>query len=98
MKIGQVRWNGRLTAAIFENGQARPAPETTLLDIVLRSERDKTDLPTYLRTHASRHPEDLLPAIPISPREVWACGCTYEMSASFRDAEHVTREGFYRHV
>ena len=35
------------------------------------------------------------PAIPIEPREVWACGCTYEMSASFRDAEHGTREGFY---
>jgi len=29
---------------------------------------------------------------------VWACGCTYEMSASFRDAEHNTREGFYAYV
>ena len=24
--------------------------------------------------------------IPIQPVEVWACGCTYEMSAAFRDA------------
>ncbi|MGH9662803.1 MAG: fumarylacetoacetate hydrolase family protein, partial [Bryobacteraceae bacterium] len=29
---------------------------------------------------------------------VWACGCTYETSASFRDAEHGTREGFYAQV
>jgi 2-dehydro-3-deoxy-D-arabinonate dehydratase len=29
---------------------------------------------------------------------VWACGCTYENSASFRDAEHGAREGFYAHV
>ncbi len=98
MLIGQIRWNGRLTAALFENGQARPVPEVTLLDLVLRCERDKVDLPTYMRTHALRHAEDLAPAIPINPREVWACGCTYEMSASFRDAEHGTREGFYRHV
>ena len=32
------------------------------------------------------------------PPEVWACGCTYEMSASFRDAEHGTREGMYAYV
>jgi 2-dehydro-3-deoxy-D-arabinonate dehydratase len=38
------------------------------------------------------------PVLPVEPAEVWACGCTYEMSASFRDAEHGTREGFYRHV
>ncbi len=36
--------------------------------------------------------------IPIHPPEVWACGCTYETSASFRDAEHGTREGMYAHV
>jgi 2-dehydro-3-deoxy-D-arabinonate dehydratase len=29
---------------------------------------------------------------------VWGCGCTYETSASFRDAEHGSREGFYAHV
>ena len=33
------------------------------------------------------------PLIPFIPREVWACGCTYETSAAFRDAEHGTREG-----
>ena len=29
------------------------------------------------------------PLIPISPSEVWASGCTYETSASFRDGETV---------
>src|SRR5204863_8279486 len=45
-----------------------------------------------------RHAEPLKPILPIHPAEVWACGCTYEMSASFRDAEHGTREGMYAYV
>ena len=36
--------------------------------------------------------------LPIHPPEVWGCGCTYETSASFRDAEHGTREGMYAYV
>jgi 2-dehydro-3-deoxy-D-arabinonate dehydratase len=36
--------------------------------------------------------------IPIFPSEVWASGCTYERSASFRDGEHGTREGMYAYV
>ena len=47
---------------------------------------------------ASRHGETAAPLIPIHPVEVWACGCTYETSASFRDAEHGTREGMYAYV
>jgi len=48
-------------------------------------------------SHASSPIEAEL-AIPISPAEVWASGCTYEASSSFRDAEHGTREGFYAQV
>src|SRR4029077_9401885 len=47
---------------------------------------------------ASHHAETAAPAIPIHPAEVWACGCTYETSAAFRDAEQGTREGMYAHV
>jgi 2-dehydro-3-deoxy-D-arabinonate dehydratase len=36
--------------------------------------------------------------IPISPFEVWACGCSYKVSAEWRDAEHGAREGFYAAV
>ena len=98
MKLGQVRWNGRLTAAIFEPGGARPVPDINLLQLIERSEREHAPLAELMRSRASKHAEPLAPALPIAAREVWACGCTYEMSASFRDAEHGTREGFYRHV
>jgi len=98
MKLGQVRWNGRLTAAIFEGGLARPIPDTTLRELVDRSEREQAPLAELAGTRASRQAKEIAPALPIAPREVWACGCTYEMSAAFRDAEHGTREGFYRHV
>ena len=39
-----------------------------------------------------------LTIVPISPPEIWACGCTYAPSAEFRDAEHGTRAGFYSYV
>jgi hypothetical protein len=26
MKIGQIEWNGRVTAAVFDKGAARPIP------------------------------------------------------------------------
>ncbi|NWF83955.1 MAG: fumarylacetoacetate hydrolase family protein [Bryobacteraceae bacterium] len=98
MKIGQVWWQGRLTAAVFENGHARPIPGYSLRELVDRGERDGVSLADLAGRYAVRQHESIEPALPIEPREVWACGCTYEMSASFRDAEHGTREGFYRHV
>lgn len=98
MKLGQVRWHGRITAAIFEGGRARPIPEYTLYDLICRADKEHAPLPALAHGLVSAHREDLPPVIPLSPREVWACGCTYEMSASFRDAEHGTREGFYKHV
>jgi 2-dehydro-3-deoxy-D-arabinonate dehydratase len=47
---------------------------------------------------ASRHVEEAEPLLPVNPPEVWGSGCTYETSASFRDAEHGTREGMYAYV
>ncbi len=98
MKIGQIDWNGRITAAIFDNNQVRPVPGYNMLELIERSERDHVPLPELASKRASKVEEGVKPVLPIEPREVWACGCTYEMSASFRDAEHGTREGFYRHV
>lgn len=98
MRLGQIRWNNRITAAIFEDGLARPIPDYTLFDLIAESEKTSANLPELANSMASTHREEALPIIPIHPREVWACGCTYEMSASFRDAEHGTREGFYAHV
>jgi 2-dehydro-3-deoxy-D-arabinonate dehydratase len=98
MKLAQVNWNGRVSAAIMEDGLARPIPEYTMLDLIRRSEVDNVPLPELALRQASKTRQELAPIIPIHPREVWACGCTYEMSAAFRDAEHGTREGFYAYV
>ncbi len=98
MILGQVIWNGRITAAIWESGSARPIPDTTMQDLIRRAELEKIELGELAQRQASKHGEKLNPVIPIHPREVWACGCTYEMSAAFRDAEHNTREGFYAYV
>jgi 2-dehydro-3-deoxy-D-arabinonate dehydratase len=87
-----------MTAAVFEGGQARPIPGHTLYDMLRRAEMENVALPALLRAHASTHAEDVGPCIPLQPREVWACGCTYESSSSFRDGEHGTREGFYAAV
>src|SRR5206468_181595 len=63
-----------------------------------RPEAEAIPLTELTSTHATHHGEMVEPLIPLSPTEVWACGCTYETSASFRDAEHGTREGMYAHV
>lgn len=85
-------------AAVFEGGQARPIPEHNMLDLVRRADAQKIPLSKLASDLAARHPEDLAPTLPISPPEVWGCGCTYETSASFRDGEHGTREGMYAYV
>ncbi len=98
MKLGQIKWNNEVTAAIFEGTTARAIPGHTLYDLIRRAEVEKKSLPELAGSMASSHKETSEAIIPLSPKEVWACGCTYEMSASFRDAEHNTREGFYRYV
>src|SRR5262245_25352431 len=98
MRLGQIRWNGSVTAAMFADGIAYPIPGYTMAGLIQRSEAEGEALAKLVRTHASRHGEAADPLIPLSPTEVWACGCTYETSASFRDAEHGTREGMYAHV
>ena len=85
-------------AAVFEGGLARPIPEHNMLDLINRSEAQKIPLEQLARELASRHAEELTPVLPIFPPEVYGCGCTYETSASFRDAEHGTREGMYAYV
>jgi 2-dehydro-3-deoxy-D-arabinonate dehydratase len=99
MRLGQIRWkDSGPVAAVFEEGVARPIPDYTLLDLIRRAEAESAPLVELARTHAIRHGDPLSPILPIHPAEVWACGCTYETSASFRDAEHGTREGMYAHV
>src|SRR6266566_2089292 len=98
MHLGQIKTSGGVIAAVFENGLARPIPGHSMLALIRRSEVEKIPLSKLAASLASRHPEEHTPVLPISPPEVWGCGCTYETSASFRDAEHGTREGMYAFV
>ena len=98
MRLGQINWNHNVTAAIFEGEVARPIPDYSLYDLICRSEKEGTPLPALASRLAAPQRVPALPLIPLTPKEVWACGCTYQTSASFRDAEHGTREGFYAHV
>jgi 2-dehydro-3-deoxy-D-arabinonate dehydratase len=89
MKLGQTRLNGAVTAAVYEDGGCRPIAGHTALDVILD--------PALTRL-ASKSLVEAEPILSIHPPEVWGCGCTYETSAAFRDAEHGTREGMYAHV
>jgi 2-dehydro-3-deoxy-D-arabinonate dehydratase len=99
MKLGQIEWNGRRTAAIFDTIGARPIPGFTMLELIVQAESDGETLESAAwRRGANETLPGASPLLPIDPPEVWGCGCTYESSASFRDAEHGTREGFYAAV
>jgi 2-dehydro-3-deoxy-D-arabinonate dehydratase len=77
MRLGQIRWNNEVTAAIFEGDFARPVPDHTLYDLIRRSEIDHVPLTELARQQASSHREAAPAMIPIHPREVWGCGGTY---------------------
>ncbi len=98
MKLGQIQLDGHIAAAIFEGAHARSISEHTMAELIHRSETESIALPELAAELASHRALTAAPLIPIDPSEVWACGCTYETSASFRDAEHGTREGMYAHV
>jgi 2-dehydro-3-deoxy-D-arabinonate dehydratase len=98
MHLGQIRHGGATVAAIFEQGTARPIPAHTLCDLISRADAELIAVHELAARLASRHPVAATPVIPIFPSEVWASGCTYETSATFRDGETGTREGMYAHV
>lgn len=99
MRLGQIKWNNNTTAAIFEaDGTARPIPDYNVYDLIRLAEMERNSLSKVANRLASTHREPAQPIIPINPKEVWACGCTYKQSSDFRDAEHGTREGFYAYV
>lgn len=99
MRLGQIRYSNNTTAAIFEDdGTARPIPDYSFYDLLRVAEMEGNPVAKVAQRLASPHREAATPIIPVHPKEVWASGCTYQTSASFRDAEHGTREGFYAHV
>ncbi len=98
MHLGQIKQQSTFTAAVFEQGLARPIPGYTVVELIQKAEKESVSLPELVRQLVSRHGDPAAPVAPIYPVEVWACGCTYQTSASFRDGEHGTRNGIYAHV
>ncbi len=98
MRLGQIRFQDIVTAAVFDAEGARPIPDHNLVTLIRRAETQGIGLAELAGQLASKQAQVATPILPIHPLEVWACGCTYEMSASFRDAEHGTREGMYAYV
>jgi 2-dehydro-3-deoxy-D-arabinonate dehydratase len=98
MRLGQIRFENMLTAAVFEGEMARPIPGYSTVELIRKAANESVSLAELAEQMASRHSEACLPAIPINPIEVWACGCTYETSATFRDGEQGVQGGIYGHV
>ena len=73
MRLGQIRWNNNVTAAIFEkDGMVRPIPDYTVYDLIRLAEMENASLTKVATRLAIAHKEAALPIIPIHPREVWA--------------------------
>ncbi|MGD0200143.1 MAG: fumarylacetoacetate hydrolase family protein [Bryobacteraceae bacterium] len=98
MRLGQIRFENKLTAALFEDGVARPIPGYSTVDLIRKAETEAAPLDKLIEQMAVRHGEVCAPSIPLCPVEVWGCGCTYEVSASSADAEHGAGRGLYDHV
>ncbi len=98
MRLGQIRFEHKLTAAVLEGRMARPVPGYSIVELIRKAETESAGLGELAEELASRHCEAYQLMIPISPIEVWAAGCTYETSATFRDNEPGVQGGIYAHV
>ncbi len=87
MRLGQIKWQGSTTAAIFSQTSARPIPDCTLADLICTAEKRGVELAALAEELSILQPIQAEPLIPLQPREVWGCGSTYASSASARGAE-----------
>ena len=85
-------------AAIVEDGSYRPIPEQTVASLIQKAEEQRKSLGEVASEMTVGETVSTRPAIPVTPSEVWGCGCTYAPSAEFRDAELGTGEGMYGYV
>jgi len=98
MRLGQVKFEGKTTAAVFEDGLARPVPGYTTVDLIRKAETEAVPLIELIGEMASHHPVEAAPLLPINPVEVWACGCTYDTAEGFRCQWHDLEGSVYRQV
>ena len=72
MRLGQIKWNGGATAAIFNHTSARPIPDYSLYELIARAEKQGASLPELAEELSIPKPVPAEPLIPLQPREVWA--------------------------
>ena len=82
MRIGQIRSNGAIVAAVFEDDGAHQIPAHTLYDLIRRASAESISLDELARKLASRVVDSAPPILPIHPPEVWAWEKKAESSAS----------------
>jgi len=92
MRLTQIRTPDGLVAAIAEDGKLRPVPNQTTASLIVQAEASGKPLAEVARALALDETVDAETAIPITPAEVWACGCTYAPSAEFRDTELASKD------
>jgi 2-dehydro-3-deoxy-D-arabinonate dehydratase len=73
MRLGQIRFENKLTAALFQNGGARPVPGYSMVELIRKAGTEGQAVAALAEQMASRHPEPSAPYIPICPVEVWGC-------------------------
>jgi 2-dehydro-3-deoxy-D-arabinonate dehydratase len=96
MRLGQLRWNGATTAAIFNHAKARPIPDYTLCDLICRAEREGSPLQELAEELSIPKPVPAEPVIPLQPREVWGCGSTYQSDRRLDDRPQIFFKGTAR--
>ena len=86
MRLGQIRFDNKITAALFEGDRARPVPGYSMVALIRKAEAESIPLTVLAAQMASRHSEPFVPLIPINPVEVWGCGCTYQECEGSHDS------------
>lgn len=94
MRIGQIKWNGATTAAIFNHHSARPIPDYTVYDLICRAEKENRPLAELALELAIPRQAPAEPVIPLQPREVWGCDATHQ--AANGDRPHIFFKGTAR--
>ena len=100
MKLAQVRIaaTGALSAAIVHANGYRLIIGQTMDSLIRQAEQEGRGLADLAEELALVDPVMLELAMPVTPSEVWACGCSYAPSAEFRDGELGAGEGPYGYV
>jgi 2-dehydro-3-deoxy-D-arabinonate dehydratase len=100
MKLAQVRASstGVLSAAIVHESGYRLIIGHTVASLIRKAEAEGADLADLAEEMALVDPVTMELAIPVTPAEVWACGCSYAPSAEFRDGEVGDGDGPYAYV